>query len=397
MRKFLQLVQESQRPALHAPHFAERVGEDVLGALLAAGVLEPIEPTWFPCGGPMGPGCPRRVVANPGDANHPHVAVCGQDFPACETVSLTASDVRRYTTTRSRFARVLRDLLTLEGEADLHSLAFPDTVQLGLLRRGHRAAEVFLCLRPATAGFPMFLAALQLRRRSSVVLVPTARGVPVDVAFRHSAGQKVELVFLEDVVVLRDGQLAVEWRDDTPPESTDRCAAEVPLCVALTNQGAQRLTRVEYEELRSRAETFDLFVDTLLAGEGGRYLASRREGAEVVREGLSAHEAAALIELVEARAPLRPAQIASFRQASIGHPEKVIEALRRKVDTRIGRFEWRSLHTLRGDTPDAKLYHFAPPAGLRFVLLRPLAEDERQGVSAGPGGRRSASAEPPVS
>ena len=58
--------------------------------------------------------------------------------------------------------------------------------------------------------------------------------------------------------------------------------------------------------------------------------------------------------------------------SSYGSPHKQVEAARRVVDVRLGRYQWRSIQLLKEDDRQANRYVFNPPDGLRFAVLRPL-------------------------
>ena len=72
--------------------------------------------------------------------------------------------------------------------------------------------------------------------------------------------------------------------------------------------------------------------------------------------------------------PLRASEIGGLN--AFGSPDKQVEAARRALDVKIGRYEWRSTKLLRGDDRRAKRYLFQPPVGLRWVLLRPFEGEQ---------------------
>lgn len=187
------------------------------------------------------------------------------------------------------------------------------------------------------------------------------------------AGERVELLFLEDVLLVRGGELVLtrdRWGSfgvaEPPAPYGD---APGVYCEALAGDDAEHLTESEYRARLATREDQHLFIDMLSAGQGGRHPAGRRNGREVFEETtLTPNEAAALAELVARRSPLRPTELQSV---SVTHPDKVIEQGRRKVDVRLARYQWRAFHTIRGDTPDAKHYAFQPPDGFRCLIFRP--------------------------
>lgn len=52
--------------------------------------------------------------------------------------------------------------------------------------------------------------------------------------------------------------------------------------------------------------------------------------------------------------------------------ERLVERARQKLNVRLGRYKWRAIQTLAGDTPEAKRWQFKPPEGMAWaVVLQP--------------------------
>jgi hypothetical protein len=46
-----------------------------------------------------------------------------------------------------------------------------------------------------------------------------------------------------------------------------------------------------------------------------------------------------------------------------------VESARRKVDVRLARFTWRSIHTIAASAEEDTQYMFGPPPSLKFAVL----------------------------
>ena len=371
MRAFLDMLQRSPAPALHLPHFRERIGDHAFDALLAAGVLERRGVAeWYPCGGPEGEGCPRRVVENPGDDEHPFAAVCGRCPPACETVLLTEEEVEIVAVSEAGLIRALRLALDAEGEMEIDGSLFPHTFSLGRTSWGGAHREAFLALRPWDPGIPAFLASRRSARLPSLVLAPTRWRVQARLADEHGPADRVEIVFLEDVLALEGGRLAL--RAPVPTGVAEPAAAyqAAPYCMLVDADGARPVDEATYREIAAHADDYDLFLDLLSTTVAGRHRACRRNGDAFEEGSLTHQQAGAYAELMERRRPLRAGELAALN--TFGSPDKQVEAARRVLDVKLTRYEWRSSKLLRADDRLAKRYLFQPPEGLRWVLLRPL-------------------------
>lgn len=360
---FFGLLDQAKAPTFHRRDWIARLGEPATKALVRTGVLVArAQADWYPCGGPWGDGCPRRVVENRGCREHSFVAVCGRDDGSCLEVLLRADEREVLGASLEGLTRQLRRVLQAGGAADTEDAGFPGARRIG--KRGGRA--VYLALAPHWPGFEAWLAA----RGDAVVLVPSIAALQPAVRERFREGAVV-LVSLGDALRRSDNGLdgglperLLVVRDSARATYGARPAT---VCVVVDNDGERALTRVEYEAMVADAPKLDLFIDTTVTAAGGGHPASSRDRkGKLRRETLTVHEAAALVELVRTRRALREGD---FAMVSVNAVAKVVERGRRKVDVQLGRYEWRAFHTLRADTPEGKRWQFNPAQGLATAVV----------------------------
>lgn len=360
---FFHLLDQAKEPTFHRRDWIARVGEPITGALLRAGVLVArAQAEWYPCGGPWGDGCPRRVVENHGCREHPFVAVCGRDDGSCLEVLLRPGDREVLAASVDGLTRQLRRALRAGGAADTEDAGFPGARRIG--ERDGRA--VYLALAPHWPAFEAWLAV----RGEAVVLVPSLATLPAAVRERFREGA-VSLVGLGDALRLADDGLVGAMPERllvVRDSASAKYGAKPPtVCVVVDNDGERALTRAEYEALVAGAAMLDLFIDTTVTAAGGGHPAASRVAKDKVRRAtLTVHEAAALVELVRTRRALREGD---FAGVTVNAVAKVVERGRRKVDVQLGRYEWRAFHTLRADTPEGKRWQFNPPDNLRHAVV----------------------------
>jgi len=370
MRDFLDLLQQGARPKDLTSKFPAAIGPATFEALVATGILEEGDiADWYPCPG-GGDECPRRVVPNPGDAEHPFVAVPGSGV-CCKAVPLREEDLATHTTSIPAFVRVLRELLGLDGVFDLDEELFPCTVRIGQTVGEGLPREVLLATWPSCDGFAAFLRSRRGLPRGTLVLAPVrSRWLSPDLEAQHGPGEKVELAFLEDLLEVRDGRLR-RTQHTIGPGRASAAAQPSPFCLLIAHDGRRTLDEAEYRDVVARAEAFDLFVDEMSKVEAGRCRAGRRGAEGTFCEATLTHQQAqVIVELIERRQGLRAGELAALGFNS--NPEKVVETARRAVDERVGRYQWRTIQTLRGEDSKAKRYLFHPPEGFRYAVLRPL-------------------------
>ena len=89
---------------------------------------------------------------------------------------------------------------------------------------------------------------------------------------------------------------------------------------------------------------------------------------------LPARQAQTIVELIRAAGrPLRANEIRCLRESGVSDAQRLVEIARQAVDVRLGRYQWRAFHTVRGATPDAKAYAFRPPSDYEFAVVLPAS------------------------
>lgn len=360
---FFSLLDQAKAPTFHRRDWIARLGEPATKALVRTGVLVArAQAHWYPCGGPWGDGCPRRVVENHGSREHPFVAVCGRDDGSCLEVLLRADEREVLAASVDGLTRQLRRVLHAGGAADAEDAGFPGARRIG--ERDGRA--VYLALAPHWPEFEAWLAA----RGEAIVLVPSVATLPPAVRERFRDGAVVVVSLGEALCPGDDGLVgALPERLLVVRDSARATYGASPptVCTVIDNGGERTVTRPEYEALVAGAPKLDLFIDTTVTAAGGGHPASSRdEKGKLRRDTLTVHEAAALVELVRTRRALREGD---FATVSVNAVAKVVERGRRKVDVQLGRYEWRAFHTLRADTPEGKRWQFNPPQGFTAAVV----------------------------
>ncbi|HEY2515434.1 MAG TPA: hypothetical protein VGI39_31415, partial [Polyangiaceae bacterium] len=125
----------------------------------------------------------------------------------------------------------------------------------------------------------------------------------------------------------------------------------------------------EVKRILQRRAEFDLFLDYVSETTHG-YLAGYRDHRRVFRETrVTATSAAILMELVEARRPLRANTLDRLKLATAASAVRLVQEARKAVDVHLmvrgkeRRKEWRSIHR-EGDR-----FVFEPGAGVRWGVL----------------------------
>jgi hypothetical protein len=186
---------------------------DTRAALHAAGVLVPARPapTW-PCDVR---GCSREVRANYDGARKPLVAVCSQAPAECAPVELGFDDVAQQQVSVDGLVTAVCTLLgaTIDRGA-LAKVREPHAVgevraPLALGATANPAADLFWLGSPRDADLSAWCARRERAELRTIVLVPTTKNVPLEVAARFCRGEIVEVRALADVVEVRDAKLAL--------------------------------------------------------------------------------------------------------------------------------------------------------------------------------------------
>ncbi|HMA93245.1 MAG TPA: hypothetical protein VKP30_11200, partial [Polyangiaceae bacterium] len=260
--------------------------------------------------------------------------------------------------------RELRKAFGISGEFQPHAAPFPRVAPIGTLQ----GRPVFLALLAGSRLFETWLAGLS----SGYVIMPTASGLS-DPTKRLWPGRSTELIVLRQALTVSEKGFAANWpvesHEGPAPGRTSGVVTREPAAyVAYSERGYEVLTAVERRERLSELSQYDLFLDTTEVAEQGRYRAGKRDVDGTVESVLlPLNEAAVLVELVQAPGPLESRQ---FRSVLVSHVEKLVERARSKIDVRLGRYNWRSIQTIRA----TKAYQFRPPPNMKWLVLVELRE-----------------------
>jgi hypothetical protein len=361
----LNIIEQSPETTLHAVSWEAELGVANVASLVRMGVLEVrSDADWYPCDDAVEADCARFVERQPDSSAHPLRAVCSRRGSLCPSVRLAERDVRLLGLSRGTLVHRLRQAFGISGPVETGDAGFPETSLIGQLGR----RDVFLALLPGIPGFEAWLA----MRRDAFVMVPIGRWLSTATKDRFRPGQCTELVILEEVLELVDGRfvlkrpIASEGRQ-AGMEALSGVFRQPTVCVLHENGGRRELTATQYRQIVDQAAQCDLFVDTTAVVKRGGVRAGKRtpdgRHEEVV---LTRNEAAAIVELVTAGRALRRGD---FRQIAASHVNKIVEHARRKLDVALGRYEWRTIHTIKGSVPAAKGFVFRPPEGLRWAVI----------------------------
>ncbi len=361
----LRLLESPSPPRLPVRLWVEQLGADGVGRFCRGGILvERGRAAYWPCGG--GGACARRIVENPLSETHPLIAVCeSEDGYYCDSIPLTEAEAKELALSLDEVIRQLRRAMGIVGMVDGGEADFPEARGIGQLA-GRR---VLLALQPGLPGFEAWLGSL----KAAVVLIPTGRSLSLGLRQRFGAGSAVEIRVIDEIVELSGHQwvLATTAAPEAVLDGTRPLRPVEPaVCVAVDQDGRRELNPAEYGAIIAECSSLDLFVDTTFAGEAGKCRGSRRlpDGrAEPV--ALTKHEAAVIVELVTTKRALRAGD---FQTTTVNAVERSVERARKKLDVRLGRYEWRAIHTLPGPTPEAKRWQFKPTEVLRWCVIQPL-------------------------
>ena len=204
-------------------------------ALAAAGIAVPgADAESLPCAHRAG--C-ARDVRRADDGHRRLVAICGQSPPECDPIELAEQDVATVRLALSGLTATMRKLLSVRPSAGHATHATKgsararEPIALGVQERrafGEVPRDAFLALRPEDDATPAWLTLRERVSRPAVVFVPTARRIASEVLARHAAGDRVEIVALEDALVVKNGAIALSARAAGPALHVVRAAIAAP-------------------------------------------------------------------------------------------------------------------------------------------------------------------------
>lgn len=233
-----------------------------------------------------------------------------------------------------------------------------DIAAVGNMAVGAERADVFLVLRPLSESFQWFEQLRRVTPARTIILVPTADGLPARMHHLQQASGPLEFRFLDEILCVRNDQIvAVARRSTTCPG---------PYCFITDVAGQRQIDKPEYHATLASADRFDLLIDITTTRVAGFYRAFASANGVPWFTDLSWSQAAVLIELGRAGRPMRADEL---RSIDVEHPDKLIERARSEVDIEVGWRSWRAFKTLPGESRRDKRYHFDPPPGFRFAFL----------------------------
>lgn len=311
----------------------------------------------YDCGGDQC-GERRRVISAPGEVpGKPYLALCAIDN-GCLDLPLAEDELRLSTLSFAGACDVLRAALRIEADGPV-TVAAPDVFLLGSLVRGGLRADAFLALNPDLESFPYFLTARGTAQRLSVAFVNTKRWLPQTIVDLHGPGRRVEIVLLEDVLGLVNGVVVGAEPEPAPVVST-------PVATAISHDGERMLTEEDYLSLdREAARMFDLYLDAATLRTLGRkkfFRGGYRDAGGAFHESkLTFNEGRAVAEFVE---------LARDRALA---PSKLPTVADKNAD-QLFKTGWPKVDPARRALrPEGSGARFAPPPGVRWALIKPVA------------------------
>lgn len=217
---FLSMVEKHGSVVLLSRTLEQLAPLDARVALHTRGVLTAAEAavSW-PC---EVRGCSREIRSNYDGAPRPLVAVCFQVPAACVPIELGFEDISQQRV--SPAALVSLSCTLLGATEDPASVATLDEVHpLGGTRAPvlvattrSPARDVFWTGTPRDIELAAFCARRERVQRRTLLLVPTARWVPLEVLARYARGEKVEVLSLADLLTLRGSEIVLATGESAP-------------------------------------------------------------------------------------------------------------------------------------------------------------------------------------
>jgi hypothetical protein len=251
----LSLVEKHGTVVILARSLEKVASVDARAALHAAGVIAaaPAAPSW-PCDVR---GCSREVRSNHDGARKPLVAVCFQVPAVCTPVELGFDDVAQQeisveallvaacallgaSVDRAAMAKVRERRALGESRAPVLVAAVPEAPQ---------ARDVFWAGSPRDTDLSAWCARRERAARRTLILVPTAKYVSLEVASRFARGEAVEIRALDALLEVRDGKLALVPDDGARIEAVP-APAPAPAPAPIAQGIAALLGATRWEDIR---------------------------------------------------------------------------------------------------------------------------------------------------
>jgi hypothetical protein len=370
------LIQQAA-PCLHRKRWREQLGEELASMLEKQGFFENQgRAEWYPCGGFCGGQNQRRVLDTP-EPEGGWAAVCGDDEQSCADLVLSSEDLEMQAISPTALASWLREALGARGTTTRFGQR-KGVEGLGSLLWEGEEREALLALGCGRAGLRQLLQERERLRARSVVFIPSLAVLDGELQARYAPGSQVEVVDLRHLVSVEAGRLVLVPARSGPRRVLEvrepagaQYATEPIVAEVCESTGKRGLSAAAYEALVGQRSSFDLFIDMTTPGtKRGGPVRVRDEQGQSTEVELAAREVAVLVELVQARRPMR---VGEFRTADARSLDKLLERARRKIEGEGRRGKWRFFHTLSGVEPSAKSFLFKPQEGLSFAVILPLA------------------------
>lgn len=202
------------------------------------------------------------------------------------------------------------------------------------------------------------------QRHAMMVSRALDRAMPGTISAR-TTGQYARGSFLDVLLSPREDE-------DSAGGSTDERVNAEPLLpspgiyLSISHEEVDTIDEVRRAELLERATAWDLIIDGTRLGDLDVCPCWKRQGEDLVEDRLTATEWALLRVLVQKRPKaLEPREIVRAAGLDLQDPESRIEAARRKVDTKVGRFAW----TLMRRGKDPTTFAWDPKPHATFLVL----------------------------
>jgi len=262
---FWELLETDFPPSGLREQLAGRLGTNVVDALERGGILQFLRiAEEFPCPHPGEWGCPRKVVEL---SDGTYCAVCGNNPPECEDVTVTARDLEVIGVVPESLCAALRSPLLFGGKpevlADIHQAYRAGTfVPAPAIRQ-----PVFFLVRTDPEEYAEALDALRSRyeRQGFAVLVPTDRFVRDDMV-RQMATLGIAVVPLVGLVNTDPSGLFVS--EVAPLKLFEgvghmglRAAGSSVFAQLCTKDGWRNLDETAYLQLMEQATEYEILAD----------------------------------------------------------------------------------------------------------------------------------------
>lgn len=348
---------------------AARIGAAELDRLIALGLFATRGPAEeYPCGGPCGDGCPRRLFEN---EDGTFDAVCGCVPAECETlVSLPRAAAEHWTFEVETFGRALSRAVGSRPRCERVD------GQRGTYRVGSFSLEpgdgfpIYFAVQHSTAGYASLFRALGFLtdRRGFGVIIPTDRHVS-DTLEREAAHAGIVVIPLSiHARIGEDGALGLASKPESllraigRPRSSAASACVEAVATLVTRDGKRDVTQAEYDEIVRAPEAFDIVID-----QPGRRCWKKVFGKVEPTTEINDTYFTVLAEVVGSRRPWDPATSSTALEGK-KDPRQSFQRMRSALDTRNLDGGYALLKT-RQTAEKFSVYEFSPDPRLAFALL----------------------------